>query len=148
MTDLRELRQFHHFDFADVYDAAWIMMLECKMSFFERFVEIHEFVKLIAVDRDFDTRQVALSPNVIANFYLVGKPCIGFDVLFVNVTHPVKRTRANWISVRAIDLCFVAIAKTGFAGRAKVHPRVAAIADLYFCSIAKVFVGAGRVDKH
>lgn len=86
--DLVGERQY--FNFANVDSAAWIMLLEGKMSFFEGQAKIQILIEFIAIDGDLNSRHLAATPDIVTNFKFVRKPSIRLDELLVNMAMSVQ----------------------------------------------------------
>ena len=114
--------------------------LKGKVAVLEFLSEILVLIKFVTVDRDFHSSYRFLSPNKVSNFDIVLKPCIWFYKLLIDVAHSIKRTRADRIGVRTVDLSFVAVGERGRTRRSKVKPRVPFVIDLDLGSIAEILV--------
>jgi hypothetical protein len=79
--------QWQDFSFADVDDAAGIVMLECEVACGERLGKVHVFVQLVVIDGYFDPSHLAASPDGITDFDLVREPRVRLHKLLVDVTN-------------------------------------------------------------
>ena len=142
------LLQRQNLDLADRHPAPRVMLLKSEMPGWESLLKVDVLVELLAVDGHLDLGHFAVTPFAFANFHLVIEPGVGFDQLLVDVAKAIERAGAEWVSVRAVDLGFVAIEKTWLAGGAEIHSRVATVADFDFRAVFEILERTGSTDEH
>jgi len=82
--------QRHDFDFSNIDFAAGVVLLECEVALFEGFGEVEVLIKFIVINRDFDARHFATTPDIIANFHFIGEPGVRLDMLLIDMAHAIN----------------------------------------------------------